>query len=744
MAGRTGRAWLPLLTTYGVIVSGAALLAVGEQTSTYALLCVVLCAAHALVVGPSRAAYLSGPGVHLLAIVALAFSVLQANAGYVHLSLAAAHFLMLIQLILLYGLRSRRDLRLIQVAAFFELMVAGIWAVDMAYLPGFGLAALCIMANMMSMTVGVPAPRPSSPAAAAASSAPAVGWRVLVAALWLPVVVVFCGTAAFFVLLPRFHIYGRLPMVPSDPMTGFSENVSLREVGLLRQSNKVAMRVKFLVPGEADGTPTRPPRVLMRGMSLPVYRGGQWLGYSEAIREVVRKAPPAELAQGDDFTSPAVYQLSETGVKTALILQKVTLQDRSAWPLFALYRAKALRGSYESPIDPVSNNVVTPLALYGRQSYDVLSIVPEFSSDRLRQEGTPRRAPPWISHWSLPTSLVPALKRVADEIERAYSPQTDYDRVMAAQGYLTDPERFSYTLELPDYGREDPIVAFLTQTRRGSCEHFSSALALLLRVWGIPTRLVIGFKEGEWDPAAESYVFRDRDAHAWVEVFFNHVGWVEFDPSPRRVARLEAAMGPPGTFSRIAASIRSAFGGIYEDLHASWGRNILDYNRTRQQTTLNKLREAAADLIEAAGWVSRGLWPRMPDLGLLQVASPAVLFTLLAMGVYLAAQRVDAALRRRSARTRTCRTLRFYEDLLSLLSRRGLKRPPNATAREFAQTVAQRLAATGQDGAHLVSAVNYITDVYYRTRFGRYSPTKHDEAELRAALRLLRQGYHPA
>jgi hypothetical protein len=91
-------------------------------------------------------------------------------------------------------------------------------------------------------------------------------------------------------------------------------------------------------------------------------------------------------------------------------------------------------------------------------------------------------------------------------------------------------ESFQYTLT-PSVLKGDPIDAFLFETRAGFCEHFASSSAYLLRLAGIPTRLVGGYLGGEWNPYQNYLLVRQYEAHAWVEVWLPERGWFRFDPT---------------------------------------------------------------------------------------------------------------------------------------------------------------------------------------------------------------------
>jgi transglutaminase-like putative cysteine protease len=126
---------------------------------------------------------------------------------------------------------------------------------------------------------------------------------------------------------------------------------------------------------------------------------------------------------------------------------------------------------------------------------------------------------------------------------RAASP---YDYVLRVNNYLRDP-RFVYSEAPPAAGLETPLEFFLFDSREGYCQHYSGAMALLLRMGGIPARVVTGFSPGGLRRSSGEWIVRDTDAHSWVEAWFDEFGWVTFDPTPPDTpARSQvAAIAPP-------------------------------------------------------------------------------------------------------------------------------------------------------------------------------------------------------
>jgi transglutaminase-like putative cysteine protease len=107
---------------------------------------------------------------------------------------------------------------------------------------------------------------------------------------------------------------------------------------------------------------------------------------------------------------------------------------------------------------------------------------------------------------------------------------TELGVVRRVENFLLGGNRFRYTTEVGDPGPE-PLNEFLFHTHAGYCQHFAGAAGLLLRVAGIPTRVVVGFATGE-QIGRHTWAVRDEDAHAWIEVYFPGVGWVPFNPTP--------------------------------------------------------------------------------------------------------------------------------------------------------------------------------------------------------------------
>ncbi len=132
---------------------------------------------------------------------------------------------------------------------------------------------------------------------------------------------------------------------------------------------------------------------------------------------------------------------------------------------------------------------------------------------------------------------------------------TPYAAVNRIEAYLrsnyTYDEQPPYPTSLPDDWPSDmpagrpPLVDFLFGSKRGYCQHFAGAMTVMLRTLGIPSRVAVGYTGGHYDADSNQWLVMDRDAHAWVEVWFPGYGWLPFDPTPGRAAPNPASVSSP-------------------------------------------------------------------------------------------------------------------------------------------------------------------------------------------------------
>ncbi|TML95885.1 MAG: transglutaminase domain-containing protein, partial [Actinobacteria bacterium] len=153
-----------------------------------------------------------------------------------------------------------------------------------------------------------------------------------------------------------------------------------------------------------------------------------------------------------------------------------------------------------------------------------------FSTDRTVGSQAPGLPPARDAQRRILASPYGPMYRLARQL--AGRSHSSYDVALAIERYLKENAIYMERIPLRRY----PLESFLFADHAGYCQQFSGAMALMLRMDGIPARVAAGFRPGSYDGATGVYDVRAVDAHSWVEVFFSGIGWVPFDPTPPRAA----------------------------------------------------------------------------------------------------------------------------------------------------------------------------------------------------------------
>ena len=258
-----------------------------------------------------------------------------------------------------------------------------------------------------------------------------------------------------------------------------------------------------------------------------------------------------------------------------------------------------------------------------------------------------------------------------------------------------------------------PVEAFLFGSRRGHCELFASAAAVMLRSVGVPARIAIGFRGGEFDPATGTHTLRGADAHAWVEAWISGEGWVTFDPTP--AARRPRGGAPMDELDDAGGDGRSWFG------------SLLSFDGESQ-------RRFVADSLSLARGAVRNVF--FDAAGGFRVASTAALvFGLALLAFALARRAANSGLVPGVGLPSGARQFpgdppapEAWAAFLAFLAARGIRRAPAETPLELAARAAA--AGVGPDGAPA-----RLADAYARERWGGRAP---DPAERRSLVSLAR------
>ena len=278
-------------------------------------------------------------------------------------------------------------------------------------------------------------------------------------------------------------------------------------------------------------------------------------------------------------------------------------------------------------------------------------------------------------------------------VEIAGNANNPYAAAVALEAWFRSAGRFVYDEHPPRARFLPPLVGFVTRTKRGYCQHFAGAMALMLRYLGIPSRVAAGFASGSYDEERKQWTVYDRDAHTWVEVWFNGYGWLPFDPTPGR-----GTLGATYTTSSTRFDVNGATGVLPA---SALSAGLLDLERGtlgREALTPNTPGSDATETGPAAEQDGQRRNDTVAIVLLLSVGA-VLLFVLVKVGLrrsrYLTKdpRRIAAACRR---------------ELVEFLRDQRIDVPPSVGTRELGDLLGRR---AGVDATELADALG-------RARYG--------------------------
>ena len=238
-------------------------------------------------------------------------------------------------------------------------------------------------------------------------------------------------------------------------------------------------------------------------------RGGRTGSYLDDGTVV---ASPEDLAAIDGTDSTQEFRI-EIGFATAVPSAPSPVQVDSEQQL-----AQRPDGTLVSPERPLSRG--TTYTVTSRQ----LPVTPELLRSTDGETIPSSILDEYAAEPVATARTVELVRQITDGVEG------NVDKVRALERWMDDNTEYSLDAPLSPEG-VDVVDHFLFDTRLGWCEQIASSLVVMARIAGVPARLVTGFAPGEWDAVGGRFVVRERDAHAWAEVWFPEAGWVTFDPT---------------------------------------------------------------------------------------------------------------------------------------------------------------------------------------------------------------------
>jgi len=654
-----------------------------------------------------------GNGWNLSVVGLLAVQVLRSLSGGPTLAMAI-EFAAYLQISRLFNRRAAADYQQIAVLAFLHLIAATVLSTSLSYaliFIGFVIATpwMLALSHLRREIEGNYPTRTQPPGRGHAgikrvlASKRVVGPRFLLgtALLSLPL---FVMTLAIFVTLPRvgrgFLTFGN---ARGQSVAGFGNQVELGGFGVIRDDPTVVLRV-------ALGDKARPKRIAlrMRGTSFDHYDGRRWT------------RSPAE-ARPLHLGHTGYYELQRRPTRSDSSMRIIL--DHLDEPVVFLPR-----GTIALSIDP---KIVQSARMNRRLTYnpghdiryvdsDGMGLVYDaYVSDNAREHDiAPLGREDMDAYLQLPDDHG-RVAELAREVTAGIA--GPFDKAVAIQNHL---RHMTYTLKQPEVQDDErPLDVFLFDAKRGHCEYFSTAMAVMLRSVGVPARNVTGLLGGRYNPYGEYYALRQGDAHSWVEVFIPSRGWRTFDPTPPA----RASAGPkPSVWADAAALI--------DALRTRWNTSVVGYDLRTQINLMRKIGkllssgDRGGSQMRVDTDVNWSEWmPSRTTLAVLAVL--AVALTLWWR------RRRPAGDARRALSQDAAQAVRMYGLLERALERNGRARPPGTTPVEHA-------AQLRSQGFEASDDVDQVTAHYMAARYGGQTLGSDELSAMRSAVSRV-QGARP-
>jgi len=616
---------------------------------------------------------------------------------------ALAHLIVFLSAIKLLQVKSDRDWVFLYLISFFEVLLAAGLSFSPAFLGTLSLYLLCALSTVIafeirkaSRSVRLVETRLLVPPDSSVFKRLARRRKTKIEANRLPLTALVLLCFIFVLALPLFLVAPRAnsPVLSRGGSTlsafiGFSENVTLGEIGTLKANDQVVMRVRV-----EDANAEELQRLRWRGVALDEFTGRSW-----------RKSASARTAQQRP-NERGSFRIGSTSNPQNLISQTVFLEPLESAVLFAAPQPILLQAPFPYVRVDAEGSVQFRPHEAERLIYRALSDATEPQPERLRRD---RRQIPGTHerYLQLPESFNPAISELARNILIDARVQNRYDAALAIESYLRNS--FGYSLERKAAG-DDPLMDFLFNVRSGHCEYFSTAMAIMLRTRGVPARVVNGFLPGEYNAAADAYTVRQSDAHSWVEVYFPETNsWVTFDPTPPAGREVATRQGLTAWLSKYA-----------EALELFWFQYVVGYDKQEQrslaaslQTRLSQYQRVIVDAFDTVKKASWSNW-RTPVLVILLLMLAGMTATLIVRLKRFGWRRLAGFRREKESELSS---VEFYRRLMNVLSARGISRSPDQTPLEFAS----------QTGLELPLL---ITHAYHRVRYGSQSLTLQEAQQI--------------
>ncbi len=468
---------------------------------------------------------------------------------------ATVHLVLFVMVVRLFSAQRDRDHYFLSVIAFLMVLAAAVLTVNSIFLLAFAGFMLMAVATFILMEMKHAAAKATINAKDSSRHQAYRQMAFSLAGVAPGIVLCILLTAAgIFFLLPRVSAAYLTAYSPgSDFSTGFADRVELGRIGQIQQSNSVVMHIQI------DGDKNGAFDLKWRGVSLSLFDGRVWSNPHQ--RYLQRRSPDNSFAL---WPGPAQSETLRTQSVSNPIHYKVLMEPVGTNVFFLAATPRDLTGNYRLIAEDDGGAVFDLDPEHPISTYEATSNIAQAGPAQLRTAYVSYPPDVLANYLQLPR-LDPRIPLLAQQITA--QADNNYDRAVAIERYLQT--HYGYTLQLSSKIPRDPLAEFLFERKQGHCEYFASSMAVMLRSLQIPTRMVNGFRTGEFNDLTSQYLVRASNAHSWVEAYFPGYGWISFDPTP--AAPPEMSTG----WRRLS---------LYTDALASfWREWIVNYDLGHQQ-----------------------------------------------------------------------------------------------------------------------------------------------------------------
>lgn len=591
---------------------------------------------------------------------------------------ATVHLVFFLAITKILTARTDRDYSYLKLIAFLELLAASLLSANLNFFVCLALYLVFAVATFSTSEV-----RRSSSGAVRIVRA---GQRRIPLRLALMTLFITGGilsiTGGLFFFLPRTaraafrHLVSERYYLP-----GFSNEITLGQLGQIKLQSTPVMHVRFTQPDT-------PLNVKWRGMVLGQFDGRTWSSHS-SVKEERLEALHRGLV-------PLLEERQRPSVLVPRLRYEVHLKDIGSQTLFftgipeyisidAPMIKRLPGGCYRLPFGSDGDLVYTGYSFAERSEPDLPAepLPLALRDEYLELPRIDPRIPALAAEW---TAGAKTAARQAAAIEHHL--RTD----------------FHYSLKLLNKEVADPLAYFLFNRKAGHCLYFASAMAVMLRTAGIPSRVVTGFQSGIYNPISGWQVIRTSDAHSWVEAYLPRHGWTTYDPTP-----------PDPDADRIGFATRLA---LYLDAADTfWQEWVLNYDLEHQLVLATRVQQSG----RSSNWLDSATTTlntarRRATLFLKHYGAPlaAGLIVCALVILYGPTLRKIWFTRRRLKRVQRGQVDQsdaslLYARMLRILERRGIEKPAWLTANEFVRLM---------PASEVSPIVEDVTALYHELRFG--------------------------